>query len=111
MNSGSCSQISSSCNCPIGIIAKKFEMMRSLFSATFSWTSPLSDRNRPRAVSLFSWSVEQNARDTQMTTSVTEGARQAVALVSRVSRFRRTTLTRACTPLTKSKEKERLLAV
>ena len=30
---------------------------------------------RLRAVSLFSWSVEQNARDTQMTTRVTEGAR------------------------------------
>ena len=29
---------------------------------------------RLRAVSLFSWSVEQNARDTQMTTRVTEGA-------------------------------------
>ena len=27
-----------------------------------------------RAVSLFSWSVEQNARDTQITTRVTEGA-------------------------------------
>ena len=43
---------------------------------------------RLRAVSLFSWSVEQNARDTQMTTRV-----------------------RACTPLTKSEEKERMLAV
>ena len=30
---------------------------------------------RLRAVSLFSWSVEQNARDTQMTMRVTEGAR------------------------------------
>ena len=30
---------------------------------------------RLRAVSLFSWSVEKNERDTQMTTSVTEGAR------------------------------------
>ena len=44
---------------------------------------------RLRAVSLSSWSVEQNARDTQMTTRVT----------------------RACTPLTKSEEKERMLAV
>ena len=44
---------------------------------------------RLRAVSLFSWSVEQNARDTQMTTRIA----------------------RACTPLTKSEEKERLLAV
>ena len=31
---------------------------------------------RLRAVSLFSWSVEQNARDTQRTTRVTEGARR-----------------------------------
>ena len=31
---------------------------------------------RPRAVSLFSCSVEQSARDTQMTTRVTEGARR-----------------------------------
>ena len=30
---------------------------------------------RLRVVSLFSWSVDQNARDTQMTTRVTEGAR------------------------------------
>ena len=34
------------------------------------------EKNRLRAVSLFSWSVEQNARDTQMTTRVTEGARR-----------------------------------
>ena len=71
---------------------------------------------RLRAVSLFSWSVEQNARDKQMTTRVTEGARRERhdALVSRVSRLRRSTLARACTPLTKftkSEEKERLLAV
>ena len=31
--------------------------------------------NRLRAVSLFSWSVQQNVRDTQMTTRVTKGAR------------------------------------
>ena len=68
---------------------------------------------RLRAVSLFSWSVEQNARDTQMTTRVTEDARRERhdALVSRLSRLRRSTLARACTPLTKSEEKERLLAV
>ena len=42
-----------------------------------------------------------------MTTRVTEGARRerlsslAAALVSRVSRLRRSTLARACTPLTK----------
>ena len=76
---------------------------------------------RLRAVSLFSWSVEQNARDTQMTTRVTGEARQkravsvftsrAAALVSRVSQLRRLTFARAsaCTPLTKSEEKERLL--
>ena len=33
-------------------------------------------KDRLRAVSLFSWSVEQNARDTQMTTRVTEAARR-----------------------------------
>ena len=54
-------------------------------------------RTRLRAVSLFSWSVEQIARDTQMTTRVTEGARRQSS--------------RARTPLTKSEEKERLLAV
>ena len=68
-------------------------------------------RKYVRAVSLFSWSVEQNARDTQMTTRVTEGARRAAVLASHVSRLRRSTLARACTPLTKSEEKERLLAV
>ena len=31
--------------------------------------------NRLRAVSLFSWTVEQNVRDTQTTTRVTKGAR------------------------------------
>ena len=36
---------------------------------------------------------------------------RATALVSRVSRLRRSTLARACTPLTKPREKERLLAV
>ena len=50
------------------------------------------DYLRLRAVSLFSWTVEQNTRDTQMTTRLT----------SRCSR--------ACTPLTKNEEKERLLA-
>ena len=60
---------------------------------------------RLREVSLFCWSVEQNARDTQMTTRVTEGARREIssrasAPVSRVS----------CNPVTKSEEKGRLLA-
>ena len=32
---------------------------------------------RLRAVPLFSWSIEQNARDTQMTTRMTGGAREA----------------------------------
>ena len=69
-------------------------------------------RNRLRPVSLFSWSVEQNARDRQITKRVTEGARrERHALVSRVSRLRRSTHARACTPLTKSEEKEGLLAV
>ena len=56
---------------------------------------------RLRAVSIFSWSVEQNARDTQMTTRVTEVARRerlfssrAAALVSRISRLRRSTRAR-----------------
>ena len=53
------------------------------------------------------------SRDTQMTSRVTEGTStgEAIALVSRVSRLRRSKLARACTPHTKSKEKERLLAV
>ena len=61
-------------------------------------------RGRLRTVSPFSWSVEQNARDTQMTTRVTEGARRerlsslAAALVSRVSRLRRSTLARVHSP-------------
>ena len=58
---------------------------------------PLS---RLRAVSLFPWSVEQNAQDMQMTTRVTEGARRERHGV------RRSTFARACTPLTKSEEKE-----
>ena len=36
----------------------------------------LDKMNRLRVVSLFSWSVKQNARDTQMTMCVTEGARR-----------------------------------
>ena len=70
--------------------------------------------------SLFSWSVEQNARDTQMNTRVTEGARRERLffllglppsfLASRGFAAQRS-LARAYTPLTKSEEKERLLAV
>ena len=43
---------------------------------------------RLRAVSLFSWSVEQNARNTQMTTRVTEGARRERPLPRSRSRTR-----------------------
>ena len=57
---------------------------------------------RPRAATLFSYSVEQNARDTKVTTRVTEGAiRERPPLACAL----------ACTPLTKSEEKERLFAV
>ena len=65
---------------------------------------------RLRAVSLFSWSVEQNARDTQMTTRVTEGARWGSLFFFSGCHPRFSILSRAWTPLTKSKEKERLLA-
>ena len=41
----------------------------------------------------------------------TKKGKRAAALVSHVSRLRRSTLARACPPLTKSEEKERLLAV
>ena len=50
----------------------------------------------------FSWSVQQNAEDPYMTSRVTEGARREGAQRSRA---------RACSPLAKSEEKERLLAV
>ena len=41
------------------------------------WMDKLSvEEYRLQAVSFFSWSVEQNARDTQRTTRVTEDARQ-----------------------------------
>ena len=57
---------------------------------------------RPRAAPLFSYSVGQNARDTKVTTRVTEGAiRERPPLACAL----------ACTPLTKSEEKERLFAV
>ena len=57
---------------------------------------------RPRAAPLFSYSVEQNARDTKVTTRVTEGAiRERPPLACAL----------ACTLLTKSEEKERLFAV
>ena len=70
------------------------------------------DQGRLQAVFLFSWSVKQNARDTQIITRATEGAKQdRHTLVSRVLRLRRLTLAGSCTSLTKSEEKERLLAV
>ena len=57
---------------------------------------------RPRAAPLFSYSVGQNARDTKVTTRVTEGAiRERPPLACAL----------ACTALTKSEEKERLFAV
>ena len=55
------------------------ERKRQLYNPYYSNTKKSSARLpqiRLRAVSLFSWSVEQNARDTQMTTRVTEGARR-----------------------------------
>ena len=74
---------------------------------------------RLRTVSLFSWSVEQNARDTQKNTRVTEGARRErhealfflLGLPLSFFASRVSTLAHVCTPLTKSEEKERLLAV
>ena len=56
---------------------------------------------RLRAVSLFSWFVKQNARDTQMTTRVTEAAKtgEAAALVSCVSRLASRVSRLAASPL------------
>ena len=48
---------------------QKFGVPRRFFSA-YKWGLGLF-LSRLRAVSLFSWSVEQNARDTQMTRRVT----------------------------------------
>ena len=60
----------------------------------------------------FFWSFEQNAQDTQMTTCVTEGARrERLPPLFLASRGFTAQSSRACTPLTKSEEKERLLAV
>ena len=77
-------------------------------------TEVINECLRQRTVSLFSWSVEQKARDTQMTTRLTEGARERhekreslFFLLGLPPPF----LARACTHLTKSEEKERLLAV
>ena len=73
-----------------------------------------SSAARLRTASLLSLSVERNARDTQMTTCETEGTRRErhdKALISGVLQLCRSTLARACTPLTKSDEKERLLTV
>ena len=66
--------------------------------------------HRLRAVSLFSWSIEQKERDTQMTTRVTDGARRERPSFSRLTASP-LDAHGACTPLAKSKEKERLLAV
>ena len=90
----------------------KFEIYRDVFlkitpgssEVIFGYRKHLLQDIRLRAVSLFSLSVEQKAQATR----VTEGARREI---SRVSRFRHSTLARACTPLTEFEEKERLLAV
>ena len=59
---------------------------------------------RLRAVSLFSWSVEENARDTQMTTRVTEGARRAEGCRPRHSARR--SRARALPPLNLKKKRD-----
>ena len=51
----------------------------------WSITQPYHASVTVRSVSLFSWSVEQNARDTQMTTRVTEGARRESPRFSRLA--------------------------
>ena len=65
------------------------------------------EKIRLRAGSLFSWSIEQNARDTQMTTRVTEGARRSPRCLAASPL---NAPVRACSPLTESEEKEKLLA-
>ena len=57
---------------------------------------------RLQAVSHFSWSFEQNARDTQMTTRVVEGARRERPSFLTSCGESRSTLARACTPLGRS---------
>ena len=58
-------------------IGPKKQTAKSYFpEGPVSQKSPAISFRRLRAVSLFSLSVEQNARDTQMTTHVTEGARR-----------------------------------
>ena len=71
---------------------------------------------RLRAVSLFSWSVEQNAQDTQMAARVTEGATPerhggCRPRFSGLATLPLNAHSQACTLVTKSEEKERLLAV
>ena len=61
-------------NCSVTLKGGK----RPLYNPYYSNTKKSSARLpqiRLRVVSLFSWPVEQNAQDTQMTTGVTEGAR------------------------------------
>ena len=90
------------------------ERKRPLYNPYYSNTKEGSARLpqiRLRAVSLFSWFVEQNARDTQMTTCVTEGVRRERLPPSFLTSRGHSRLECACTPLTKSEEKERLLAV
>ena len=76
--------------------------MKKLISCLKNWSFVF---DRLRAVSLFSWSVEQDVRDTQMTTHVTKGARRE-ALLGLPLNARARVHSR-----TKSEEKERLLAV
>ena len=68
---------------------------------TLGTRSFFSSAARLRAVSLFSLTVEQNARDTQMTTRETEGTRQErhdKALISGVLQLCRSTLARVHSP-------------
>ena len=65
---------------------------------------PLLQYENTSRLALF---LVQNARDMQMTTCVTEGTRREHP---HFSRLEASPLARACTPLTKSVEKERLLA-
>ena len=75
-----------------------------MYYSLFAFVSVKIDISyRLRAVSLFSWSVKQNAQDTQMTTRVTEGARRERLppsfLASRVSRLASRVSRLAASPL------------
>ena len=94
---------------------KSLGLIKKLISCLKNWSFVF---DRLRAVSLFSWSVEQNVRDTQMTTHVTKGARREALLglppsflASRVFAAQRSGARARVHSRTKSEEKERLLAV